>query len=258
MSDHNDPSGQEARQAILANIEKFGCHLVQIETDGYLPGFVYTIGLFKEFGHPEIICFGLKPAVMASILNHACDLVKKGENLTINRPYTGFLQGFEIQFLEVDKAYYPDYVGYAGWFYDMTFDFPLLQLIWPDKQQHFPWEPGFNPDWKFKQPLLDRNMDFKFFEERNTTVFTTERALKGDPVLYVYHDEDGAWQFHTTPAPAEKDIKIVGLEEITRLDPSLNELFNLPYGAQAWRASKGDDWEFIEDGNDDEEEEEET
>ncbi|WP_162946387.1 DUF4262 domain-containing protein [Chitinophaga barathri] len=250
MSDLQDPSGQDARQTILDNISKFGCHLVQINTDA-LPGFVYSIGLYKEFGHPELICFGLKPAVMGSILNHACDLIKKGETLTANRTYTGFLEGFEIRFLEVDKEYYQDYVGYAGWFYDMTFDFPLLQLVWPDKQHHFPWDPEFNPAWKFKQPLLDRSTDFKFYEERNTAVFVTKQALKGDPVLSVYHDEDGAWHFHTTPEPDGKDIILVSFEEVTRLDPSINELFSLPFGGQAWRASTADDWEYAEEEEED-------
>ena len=56
------------------NIEQHGCHLTLIEADNYLPAFVYSIGLFKKFEHPEIICFGLKSEVAASIINHACDL----------------------------------------------------------------------------------------------------------------------------------------------------------------------------------------
>ena len=75
-AEHNEHD-IEAKQAILDNIEKYGCHLTLIEADNYLPAFVYSIGLFEKFGHPELICFGLKTEVMASILNHACDLIKK-------------------------------------------------------------------------------------------------------------------------------------------------------------------------------------
>lgn len=241
-----DDTDIEARQTILNNIEMYGCHLVLIEADNYLPAFVYSIGLFKRFGHPELICFGLKTEVMASIINHACDLIKNNESLKENKLYPGFLEGYNIQFLPVDKDYYPDYVGYAGWFYDMRFDFPALQLVWPDKQHNFPWEKGFNPDWKYKQPLLDRNTDFKFYEERNLGVYTTNQAFSGDPILYVYHNEDGDWQFHTSSEPNLEDSMFVCLEEITKLDPSINELYHLQFGWRAWRESKEDEWKYEE------------
>ena len=246
MTDDHSKHGIEAKQAILDNIEKHGCHLALLEADNYLPAFIYSIGLFRKFGHPELICFGLKTEVMASILNHACDLIKNGETLTTNKLYSGFLEGYDIQFLQVDKDYYPNYVGYAGWFYDMTFDFPVLQLVWPDKQHNFPWDKDFNPDWKFKQPLLDRNTDFKFYEERNLGVYTTSQAFNGDPILYVYHNEDGDWQFHTSLEPNLDDGKLVCLEEIAKLDPTINELYHLQFGWWAWRDNKDDDWKYEE------------
>jgi hypothetical protein len=227
------------------NIEEYGCHLTLIEASNYLPGFVYSIGLFKKFKHPEIICFGLNPEVAADIINHACDLIKDGESFETGKSYSVFLEGHNIQFINVAKDHYSDYVGYAGLFYN-SFDFPLLQLVWPDKQLHFPWEDNFNPDWKFKQPLLDRNTDFKFYEERNLGVFTTKQAFDGDAILYVYHDEEGDWQFHTSPEPQPGDIMMVSLEEITTLDPGLNEVFNLQFGWRAWRAGKEDKWNYEE------------
>ncbi|AXY75987.1 DUF4262 domain-containing protein [Paraflavitalea soli] len=240
---HHD---KEAKQAILDNIEKYGCHLALLEPDNYLPGFAYTIGLFKRFGHPEIICFGLKTEILGSLLNEACNRIMNGETLTTNKLYSGFLGGHQIQFLQVDKEHYQNYVGYAGWFYDQTFDFPLLQLVWPDKQGHFPWDKDFNADWKFKQPLLDRNTDFKFYEERNLGVYTTKQAFEGDPILYIYHNDDGDWQFHTSLDPALDDAQLVCLEEITKLDPSINEIYHLQYGWWAWRDSKDDEWQYEE------------
>lgn len=247
MDDQHTQHDIEAKQSILSNIEKFGCHLFLIEPDNYLPGFVYSIGLYKKYGHSEIICFGLKTEVMASIINHACDLVKSGESLTTNRLYQGFLEGYDIQFVNVDQTFYPNYLGYAGWFYDMSFDFPVLQLIWQDKQNYFPWDENFNPDWKFKQPLLDRSTDFKFYEQRNLGVYTTKQAFEGDPILYVYHNEDGDWQFHTSLEPEIADSKLVCLEEITKLDPSINEIYHLQYGWSAWRSCRYDEWQYAED-----------
>jgi len=248
MTDEHNQHDIEARHTILHNIEKYGCHLVLIEPDNYLPGFVYTIGLYKNFNHPEMICFGLNTEVMGAILNHACDLIKSGETLKTDKLYSGFLEGYKVQLISMDKAYYADYLGYAAWFYG-SFDFPAFQLIWPDKQHKFPWEADFNPDWKFKQPLLDRNTDFKFYEERNLGVFTTKQALQGEPILFVYHNDDGNWQFHTSLEPNLDDAKLVCLEEITKLDPSVNNIYHLQYGWYAWRESKEDDWKYKEDAS---------
>jgi hypothetical protein len=249
MDDHNHHD-IEAKQTIIENIASFGCHLVSIEPDNYLPGFVYSIGLYKKYGHPEIICFGLPTAVMGHIINNGSDLIKNGAALIANKLYPDFLEGYDIQFIEADKAFYPNYLGYAGWFYDGTFDFPVLQLVWPDKQGNFPWDDKFNPDWKFKQPLLDRNIDFKFYEERNLCVYTTRQALEGEPILYVYHNEDGDWQFHTSLTPDLADAKLVSLESVTKLDPSINEIYHLQYGWEAWRTNKDEDWNYEESDTD--------
>jgi hypothetical protein len=245
-SDH-DEHDKRAKQTIIDNIEQYGCHLALIEADNYLPGFVYSIGLFKKFRHPEIICFGLKTEVMAAIINHACELVKNGQTLQPYKNYSGFLEGFEIQFVPVDRTYYPDYLGYAGWFYDMSFDFESLQLVWTDKQNKFPWESGFNPEWKFKQPLLDRNTTFKFYEEKNLGVYSTKSVFAGAPILFVYHNEDGDWQFHSDTDPSVDDGILVCLEEIVKLDSTINELFRLQFGWRAWRKSSADEWQFEED-----------
>ena len=245
MVTENTMDDAQERKEILKNIEEYGCHLILIEGDNYCPAFVYSIGLYQKFGHPEIICFGLKTNVMAAIINHASSLIQEGNTLIPETPYKGFLEGYDIQFLQVEREFYQNYVGYGGWFYN-TFDFPLLQLVWPDKNHYFPWDNDFNPDWKFKQPLLDRNTDFKFYEEKNLAVFTTKQAFEGEPILYVYHNEDGDWQFHTSLEPNIDDSKVVSLESITRLDPSINEIYHLQYGWRAWREDIQSDWNFEE------------
>jgi hypothetical protein len=116
----------------------------------------------------------------------------------------------------------------------------------PDKQSNFPWDENFNSDWKFKQPLLDRNPDFKFSEQKNLAVFTTKQAFEGEPILYFYHNEDGEWEFHTSLEPKLTDCKLVSLENVTKLDPSINEICHLQYGWRAWRINKDDEWEYAE------------
>jgi hypothetical protein len=244
MTDDHSQHDSESKKAILEDIEKYGCHLALLEADSYLPAFVYSIGLFKKFGHPEVICFGLRTDVMASILNIACDLIKSGKTLAPDQLYSEFLEGYQVQFIPVDKNYYSNYVGYGGWFYGNTFDFPLLQLVWPDKEKRFPWDQGFNSNWKFSQPLLDRSTDFKFYEERNLGVYTTSQVLDGEPILFVFHNQDGDWQFHSSLDPDINDGRLVCLEEITKLDPTINELYHLQFGWWGWRDCKEDEWQY--------------
>jgi hypothetical protein len=233
-----------AKKAIAKNIEQYGCHLALLAPTDYLPGFAYSIGLYQQFGHAEVICFGLDQNVLVAVLHHARDLIKAGERLVLGADYSGFLEGYPVRFIEVDRDYYPNYAGYGCWYYGRSVDFPLYQLVWPDKEQHYPWDDGFNPNWKRKQPLLDRNTDFKFYEQRNLGVYTTKQAFHGDPVLYVYHNSDGDWQFHTTPDPEPAGAILVCLEELTKLDPTLNGIYHLDYGWRAWRTSKESPWEW--------------
>ncbi|RBL88215.1 DUF4262 domain-containing protein [Chitinophaga flava] len=232
-----------SKEKIQKKIDQYGCFIVQIQEDDYLPAFVYTIGLYQQYGHPEIICFGLSVEVMASLLNDACDLIKKGQSFAPGTSYDDFLDNYPVQFITVDQAYYPYYLGTGCFFYGHN-RFPALQLIWPDKQSLFPWEPEFNPNWLRKQPLLDRNSDFMFQEEKNLAVFTSRQILEGSPILYIYHDEDGDWQFLNEEETKEQDVRIVALSEIAKIDPGIKELHLLSYGQRAWRASPKDKWQW--------------
>jgi hypothetical protein len=240
--DHNE----QAEKAILHNVKTYGFHIAFIEADDYLPAFAYTIGLYKTYNHPEIILFGLKQEVMNGLLNGIGDDIKEGTIYNTNENYKDLINNYPIQFIEVDKEHYADYVGYCAWFNNSSFDFPLYQMVWTDKQSRFPWEDDFFKDWKFKQPLLDRNTDFKFYEERNLGVFTTKATLEGHPILWVYHNDDGDWQFHSEEDPQIADSKIVCLEDLVKADPTLNEIYYLSFGQNAYRESIDSEWEIYD------------
>ncbi|GAB5523855.1 MAG: hypothetical protein Roseis2KO_17270 [Roseivirga sp.] len=253
MEDHIEHN-RIAEQRIISNVEEYGFHVALFEDDGYLPSFAYSIGLWKNFDHPEIIAFGLPVELLHSVICTTKTEIEKGINLQPGRLYTDYLEGYDIQFITVNKANYPDYLGYARWF-NGSYDFPVLQLIWPDKDHKWPWEEGFNENWRFKQPLLDRNMDFKFHESKNQCIYTTHHALEGKPILYVFHDEDGSWQFHTEYDPEAKDAKLLCFEDIIKLDPTLNEVYHIGYAMTAYRDEIGGEW-TIEDNKEEEAEEE--
>lgn len=248
--DNHEEHDKQAKAKIVSDIIEYDCHLALLESDGYLPAFAYTIGLYEKFRHPEIIIFGLTTDVMGHLLNGLRDEIKKGNAFKPNETYSGLLEGYEVQFLEVKEENYPDYLGYAGWYYKKTFNFPVLQVVWPDKGSKWPWESEFNESWKFKQPLLDKVIDFKYYEERNLGVYTTYHALEGKPILYVHHNEDGDWQFHTEFEPKIEDSKLVSLDEMIKLDRTLNEIYYLNYGQTAYRNEIGAKWTIEEKADD--------
>lgn len=89
-----------------------------------------------------------------------------------------------------------------------------------------------DPDWPFSDP-------------KNVAVFTVSDIMHCRlPILRVCHDEeDGGWQFLTGgPLPPQKEWMLVALEGIVKVDPTVLELTELPYGWQATRAAHDMRW----------------
>jgi hypothetical protein len=232
---------KDAEKSIKEIVEKHGWFIALFDATDYLPSFAYTIGLWKTFGHPELISFGFKTDTLGAILNIAGGKIKAGETIQASKDYDDFFEKGRAQFINVCKENVKDYFGYGLWFNEHK-PFPALQLVWTDQLDHFPWDTGFEEEFVFKQPLLDRNVDFKFREEKHLAAFTTRQWLElRKPIVRVVHDIDGDWQFLTGDQMPE-DIKIVALEELILRDKTLNELFNLGYGEAAERDAIGGQW----------------
>lgn len=118
------------------------------------PPFAYTVGLHKSFSHPELIVVGLPPDVAIGVLNGCGERVKEGLPLPVAERIGGILEGYDVTFRPVrDEERYREHVGYAIWFNKGT-AFPLLQLLWPDKDGRFPGDPGAATFMAKRQPLL--------------------------------------------------------------------------------------------------------
>lgn len=223
------------------DIEKFGWVVIMIEATDYLPSFAYTIGLWKNYRHPEIISFGLTIQTLHLILNDAGAMAKAGQVIETGKSYNDFFESGRTQFLQVDNRNIADYFGQAINLYN-TEGFPALQLVWTDRNGKYPWEKDYEEEFEFRQPLLDRNADFKFREAKNLGIFTTRQWLElKRPILRVVHDHDGDWQFLTGDQMPE-DARLVALEQMTIRDKTLNEVFNLDYGEAAEREFIGGAW----------------
>lgn len=168
-------------------------------------------------------------------------MAKAGEKIELSKNYDCFFVNSHTQFLNVDSGNISDYFGQAISYYKTT-DFPVIQLVWADRNNQFPWDNDYEKEFEHRQPLLDRNADFKYREAKNLGIFTTKQWLeKGKPILHVIHDNDGNWQFLTGEQMPE-DGRLVALEQMLIQDNTLNEVFNLDYGEQAKRNHLGEPW----------------
>lgn len=240
-NEHNCIDKDDLLNDTKSNIDKFGLQVIMVGSTSYSPSFAYSIGLTQTYNHPEIICFGLPNGIGHGLINDIAEIIKKGETIDTEKIYTEIFKDSRAAFIKVDKRNINDYFGAALNYYGNK-SFNALQVVWTDRNDKLPWEENFEEEFLYKQPLLDRNADFKFNEPKNLAIFTTRQWLdEKRPILRIVHDIDGDWQFLTGDQLAE-DIKIVALEELIKRDNTLNEVFDLEYGEEAERDFIGGQW----------------
>ena len=141
-------------KAFVANVEKYGWMVMNIKDEAGKPGWSYTVGLFENFEHPEIVIFGMEADSRHEILNWIGENVKRDNPFTADKEHDWVLDNYKCWSKPVQKRWYCDLFGYARWFYktaDGSDNFPCVQALWPDKPGIFPWQPEYG---YADQPLL--------------------------------------------------------------------------------------------------------
>ncbi len=129
----------ESDRKLLADIARVGWHLIGIPGDEDGPSYVFSVGLYHTFDQPEILILGLDFQIGSHLINDIGDLMKSGTRVANRDVVDGIADGFPLGFRTVTHEYYRPYIGYALWFYE-SFDFPVLQCLWPDRESRFPWD----------------------------------------------------------------------------------------------------------------------
>jgi Domain of unknown function (DUF4262) len=244
----------------IGHIEEFGCSVVSVKRKQHGLGWSYTIGVFDTVGKPEIITVGLLPKTAHFALNQAAKLLRAGIDLTQGR-HRDLIGEVECEFRPIDRKWIKQLMGWAVWYYDGD-DFPVLQAVYPDLENRFPEDEGF--DTGFEQPLMQSTapmtraandfwastdpksslFNWKFPDPPHTTVFLSETVHNGtEPVTYVSHDaEDGAWQFLGDSMCDGGGPVISCFHHPIDRDPSLVELADLSLGWYAEREKVGKPW----------------
>jgi hypothetical protein len=144
-----DPSEQK----VIADIRQYGWHCVHIMAEGDDGPYAFTIGLFQNYQHPELIIFGLPAKVAHQILHIAIQAIQSGEPINLAAKTDALIDGYYCHFVEAPRSKYRDYVGFGRWYYEGD-KFPLYQIVWPNRQGQFPWQPEASDSFKRLQPIL--------------------------------------------------------------------------------------------------------
>ena len=82
-----------------------------------------------------------------------------------------------------------------------------------------------------------------FSEPVNTAAFTSTQVLqKTSPILLVFHDDDGEWQFLHDEVSEEDECRLICLGCALERDFTLAKLADLPAGWMATRATVEHPW----------------
>jgi hypothetical protein len=143
---------EEADEKLIRNVREHGCHILNVDAR---PPFSFSIGLALNYGHAEIVIFGIDPSVASRIINTVRDQAAVGKKYVDGDLSSDILVGLNVCFLEVPLELYGEYLGTAIWFYQRSpRPFPCLQLVWPDRAGRFPWESGCDAGIRRDQPIL--------------------------------------------------------------------------------------------------------
>ncbi|MGA2037960.1 MAG: DUF4262 domain-containing protein [Bryobacteraceae bacterium] len=249
----------EQDEFTISSVEEYGCSIVHVARahGGY--GWSYSIGVFDTCGKPEIITVGLPPETAHFALNEAATLLRSGVELTVGR-HNGLVGQVDCEFRPVGQRWIRHLMNWAVWYYDGA-DFPVIQAVYPDRENRFPGESGF--DVAFEQPLMQCGapstrveddfwastdpksslFNWRFQDSPHAQAFLSKAVDRGiEPITFVSHDaDDGAWQF-LGDSMSDSGGVAVCLHHPIDSDPSLRELADLPLGWYAEREKTGQPW----------------
>lgn len=147
-----DDELDQAERSFVASIREHGWFNTTVPKDEEGPGFSYSTGFWLGAHHAELIMFGMKADVAHEVLWGLFRGAKEGRTLVAGRRTQDAFSNLPAYAFKVSSRHYADHLGWSHWFYRGV-EFPCLQIVWPDRAGVFPWEVGF--DSEFRSDQLD-------------------------------------------------------------------------------------------------------
>lgn len=127
------------------------------DSDPPRAGYAYTIGLHDSLQFPDIVVFGLTPVAIKGLIDLIVEQVSNGVDIPLDTPVTGLLDNeLRCVFASVDTVECGNLFQTAALWYQRR-DFPMVQLLWPDRSGWLPGESGFDAALVRAQPVIGRS-----------------------------------------------------------------------------------------------------
>ncbi|WP_131739097.1 DUF4262 domain-containing protein [Actinomadura roseirufa] len=152
--DHGDRESLDNFQLrTIVHISQYGWSVVLVHPDGEGPGWAYTIGLWHSHRSPELAMFGGDVYEMEESLNTLGRQAADGRAAEDGERRDDIVRGQQAAFRAVDVRWYGALLGGALAFYRRP-PLPFLQVVWPNPEGLFPWQPGTDLPFRHSQPWL--------------------------------------------------------------------------------------------------------
>ena len=140
-------------QAVADDLQTVGWSVSAVLGDHLAPPWAYTVGLWLSHQGPELTMFGLPVEDMTAILNSVASQIINGEAVGPGDEIEGIcpcplaIRPVHASWRETTLFAVSDrYHGYVRP--------PFLQVVWPDRKDRYPGDPGFQGRYEGRQPHL--------------------------------------------------------------------------------------------------------
>lgn len=139
---------------LRASIRVHGWHVTGVFPGGHCahvdPGhtceyFNYTTGLWETFKHPELMVFGMASRMAYDLFALVVDRIRDDEGFRDGDDVAGLVEGDYLTRMRSAPNRHPDYPTTLTSQYYGHRKYENLQLVLPDKQHRWPWEPECDP-----------------------------------------------------------------------------------------------------------------
>ena len=149
------PNMDAVLKKTLGLIDTFGYSVIAVFPDDEtgFPGFAYTVGLTAK-GLPELIMTGLHHSQSQPLLRLAAEQQLEEGPFVIGNRYDRLIEGMDCAVTAVSEENQENLLRMAYAVMPPGKTLRALQVVWPDSQGRFPWEPGFEERFAQIQRLL--------------------------------------------------------------------------------------------------------
>jgi hypothetical protein len=140
-------------QAVADDIRAVGWSVSAVLGDEIAPPWAYTVGLWLSHQGPELTMFGLPVEHLTIILNSLGERIASGALLEAGDQVDGICP-CSLAIRPVHASWRTTSLFAVSDLYYGYVRPTCLQVIWPDRRDRYPGDPGFQARYDGRQPML--------------------------------------------------------------------------------------------------------